>query len=47
MCYWRRTEKVMWVDLVGNEVFYRVTVERNILQTIRKKEGELECSHLA
>jgi hypothetical protein len=39
MCCWRRTE-VMWADRVGNEVLYRVKEERNILYTIRKKEGE-------
>ena len=45
MCCWRRTEKIMWADRVGDEVLYRVREGRNILNIIRKKEGELDCSH--
>jgi hypothetical protein len=37
----------MWADRVGNKVLYRFKDERNILYTIRKKEGELDWSYLA
>jgi hypothetical protein len=40
MWCWRRIEKISWTDRVRNEeVLHRVKEERNILQTIKRKEG--------
>jgi hypothetical protein len=37
---WRRTEKISWNDRVRKEeVLQRVKKDRNILQTIKKKDG--------
>jgi hypothetical protein len=47
MWYWGRME-ISWTGRVKNEeVLYRVKKERNSLQTIKKKEGYLDWSHLA
>jgi hypothetical protein len=35
----RRMEKITWTDNVGNEVLQGVKEERNILQTIRRRQG--------
>jgi hypothetical protein len=41
-------EKIGWTDRVVNkEVLLRVNEEKNILQTLKKKEGSEEWSHLA
>jgi hypothetical protein len=38
MWCWRRMENVSWTDRVNNEaVLHRVTEERNILHTIRRR----------
>jgi hypothetical protein len=40
MWCWRRMEKISWADHVGNEeVLQRVTEERNILQTIKRRKA--------
>jgi hypothetical protein len=40
MWCWRKMEKIGWSDCVRNEeVLERVKEKRNILQTVRKKEG--------
>jgi hypothetical protein len=40
MWCWGRTEKISWTDPVRNEeVLHRVREERNILHTVKKKEG--------
>ena len=39
MC-WRRMEKISWNDRVrNNEVLHGVSEKRNVLHTIKKKEG--------
>jgi hypothetical protein len=37
---WRRTEKIIWVDRVKNEVLQRVKEERNNIQTITRKKAK-------
>jgi hypothetical protein len=40
MWCWRRMEKISWTDHVRNEeVLHRVTVERNILYTIKIRKA--------
>jgi len=40
-------EKISWTDGVRNEeVLLRVKEERNILHTVKEKEGSLDWSHL-
>jgi hypothetical protein len=39
MWCWRRMEKIIWIDRVGNEVLHRVKEERNIQHTVKKEEG--------
>jgi hypothetical protein len=40
MWCWRRMEKISWTDRVRNEeVLHRVKEERNVLRTVKKKEG--------
>jgi len=42
MWCWRRMEKISWTDYVRNEeVMQRVREERNILQTIKRREDNL------
>jgi hypothetical protein len=36
---WRRIEKIIGTDLVKNVVLLRVKKERNILHTIKRREG--------
>jgi len=46
MWCWRKTEKIIWTDLVRNKVVHRVK-ERNIIQTIKGREdnwiGHIWC----
>jgi hypothetical protein len=44
-----RMDKISWTDHVRNEevVLHRVKEERNILNTVKKKEGWLDWSHIA
>jgi len=47
MCYWKTLEKRGWTDRVKNEeVLHGVKEERNILDTIKKKIGQMDWSHL-
>jgi hypothetical protein len=40
MWFWNRMEKISWIDHVENEkVLHRIKEERNILPTVKKKEG--------
>ena len=40
MWCWRRMEKISWTDRVRNEeVLLRDKEERNILHTVKRKEG--------
>jgi len=39
MWCWRRMEKIIGTDLLKNEVLLRVKKERNILHTIKRREG--------
>jgi hypothetical protein len=40
MWCWRRTEKIIWADIVRNkEVLHRVKEERNILHTIKRRKA--------
>jgi hypothetical protein len=39
MWCWRRMEKIIWTDYVGNEdLLFRVKEQRNILHEIRKRK---------
>jgi hypothetical protein len=39
--YWRRMEKITWMDHVRNEeVLHRVEEERNILHTIKRRKAD-------
>ncbi|PNF39242.1 hypothetical protein B7P43_G17340 [Cryptotermes secundus] len=40
MWCWRRMEKIIWTDYVGNEeALFRVSEQRNILHEIRKRKA--------
>jgi hypothetical protein len=39
MWCWRRLEKIIWTDRVGNEEVLRRVNEKNILQTIKRRNG--------
>jgi hypothetical protein len=39
MWCWKRIERFSWIDRVKNEVLQMVKEKRNILHTIRRKEG--------
>jgi hypothetical protein len=40
MWCWRRMEKIIWTDRVRNvEVLHRVKVERNVLETIKRRKA--------
>jgi hypothetical protein len=40
MWCWRRMEKIIWIDRVGNEeVLLRVKGERNILHTVKRRKA--------
>jgi hypothetical protein len=44
----RRMEKISWTDRVNNEaVLHRVKEERNILHTVKRKEGQVDWAHIA
>ena len=43
----RRMEKISWNYRVRNEALQRVEEERNIVSTIKKKEGQRDWSHRA
>jgi hypothetical protein len=43
MWCWRRVEKISWTDRVRNEVLQRVTEERNVLQTIKRRKANWNC----
>ena len=36
---WRRMEEISWTDHVGKEILHRVKEERDIVQTIKRREG--------
>jgi len=38
---------ISWVDSVKNSIQHRVRKDRNILHTIKKKEGQLNSTYLA
>jgi len=39
MWFWRRMEKISWMDRVRNEeVLHRVKQERNILPTVKRRQ---------
>jgi hypothetical protein len=41
MWFWRRMEKISWTDQVRNEeVLHRVTEERNIIHTIKRRKAD-------
>jgi hypothetical protein len=41
MCCWRKIEKITWIDRVRNEeVLQRVKEERNILQTMKRRNAD-------
>jgi hypothetical protein len=41
MWCWRRMEKIIWADRVRNEkVLHRVREERNIIHTIKRRNGK-------
>ena len=39
MWWWRRMEKISWIDHVRNELLLRVNEQRNILREIRKRKA--------
>jgi len=39
MWCWRKMEEILWNNRVKSEVLHRVEEERNILKTIKIKEG--------
>jgi hypothetical protein len=39
MWCWRRMERISWIDHMKNEVLRGVKEERNILSTVKKREG--------
>jgi hypothetical protein len=40
MWCWRRMEKIIWTDRVGNdEVLHRVKEERNIIHTVKRRKA--------
>jgi hypothetical protein len=52
MCYYLNVQfqgqrKIRWTDRVQNAVSQEVEEERNILRTIKRKEGKLDWSHVA
>jgi len=39
-------EKISWTDRVKNKVFNRLKEARDNLRTVKKKEGQLDWSHV-
>jgi len=46
MYCWRRLEEIVKTNLVKNYVLYRIKKKDNILNTIKKKTGQIDLSSL-
>jgi hypothetical protein len=46
MWCWRRLEKIIWTDRVGNAALQRLEEERNILHKIKRRKANWICHNL-